>query len=128
MLIKLVDNKIWWEVVKMLLVLVSSTKWDKKLCMKTLLKNDTRILFIFHLWLFWPKMSRHFQTRMFRYLNTKMRKQYIMRISRHFGTENYSWRLYVVQNLCEFFQFFLYGFLNQNVPIYPNCKLLQPPI
>ena len=27
---------------------------------------------------------------------------YILRILRHFDTENYTWRLYIVQNLCEF--------------------------
>ena len=40
---------------------------------------------------------------------------YIMGASEHFGTENYTWRLDTVQNLCEFCQYFLYGFLS------PKC-------
>ena len=38
-----------------------------------------------------------------------------MGTSRHFGTENYALRLDIVQNLCEFCQFFLCHFLG------PKC-------
>ena len=34
-----------------------------------------------------------------------------MVISDYFGTENYVSRLYIVQNVCGFYQFFLHNFL-----------------
>ena len=36
-------------------------------------------------------------------------KQYIMGISKHFGTENYTWRLDIVQNLCELCLVWFFG-------------------
>ena len=37
-----------------------------------------------------------------------------MGIFGHFGIENYVWRLGIVENLCEYCWFFLYGFLSPN--------------
>ena len=49
----------------------------------------------------------------------------IIYIFGHFDTENYAWRLPIVQNLCEFWQFFLSDFLSQNVLIFPSPKIHQ---
>ena len=41
-------------------------------------------------------------------------------ILEQFGTENHTWGLDIVQNLCEFCRFFLSDFLAQNVIIPPS--------
>ena len=46
-------------------------------------------------------------------------------ILEQFGTECYTWRLDVVQNLCEFCQFFLSDFLVTKCAITPSCILLM---
>ena len=48
---------------------------------------------------------------------------YIIEIFRHFDTKIYTWRLDLVQNLCEFGQFFRYTFLGKNVLISPDHNL-----
>ena len=45
---------------------------------------------------------------------------YILGISRHFNTKNYMSRLAIVQNLCEYCQFFLCDFLGPNYAIVRN--------
>ena len=35
----------------------------------------------------------------------------MLRITKHFGTENYAGKLYIVQNICKLCQFFFYDFL-----------------
>ena len=48
-----------------------------------------------------------------------------MGISENFDTESYVWKLDIVHDLCEFYYFFLYHFLPQNVSIPPNHILLK---
>ena len=48
-----------------------------------------------------------------------------MGISENFDTESYVWKLDIVHDLCEFYYFFLYDFLPQNVSIRPNHILLK---
>ena len=48
----------------------------------------------------------------------------IMEISRHFDTENYLWRLSIVQNLCDLFSCVIFGpkmTQNPNSHTIPNC-------
>ena len=49
-----------------------------------------------------------------------------MGITKHFGTENYAWRLDIVQNLSEFKKKKFYDFLDQKWPsttnIYTICE------
>ena len=48
-----------------------------------------------------------------------------MGISENVDTESYVWKLDIVQDLCEFYYFFLYDFLPQNVSIPPNHIILK---
>ena len=44
---------------------------------------------------------------------------YNLRVLGHFDTENYAWKLVIIESISEFWQFFLYdNFLNQNVLIF----------
>ena len=47
----------------------------------------------------------------------------VLGILEHFDTENYTWRFVIVQNLCEFWQFFLSHVLAQNILILPSPKI-----
>ena len=50
---------------------------------------------------------------------------YILRILEQFGTRKYKWKLDLVQNLCELWQFFLSDFLGQKFFNTPNTKMCQ---